>query len=107
MLQSYFAVMEQCAHLPSMKKSFDCAAVLLGINKGMYLVEGSEVWWSVHPQSLQVQVLSESSDMLQHKWWQICPSIRLDIRNNDCIEQSMSLLHQVCTVTLVLFNGLE
>jgi hypothetical protein len=41
MLQPYITSIEQCAHLRPPEESLDFAAVLLGFNKGMYLVESS------------------------------------------------------------------
>jgi hypothetical protein len=45
--------------------------------------------------------------MLQHDWWQIRARIRLEVNDSNCIEQVVAFFHQVSTLILVLFNGLE
>jgi hypothetical protein len=43
LLQSCLACLQQTAHLTMAEKALDCATLLLGLNKGMDLMEGPEV----------------------------------------------------------------
>jgi hypothetical protein len=52
MLQSRTAVSEQGTDVPLTEKIPDFASMLLGLNKGMYLVDSSGGRWSVQLQSL-------------------------------------------------------
>jgi hypothetical protein len=50
-LQSSIAIREQGADFPLTEEFLKFASILLGFNKGVYLVEGSEECWSVPPES--------------------------------------------------------
>lgn len=90
-----------------MEESLDFTIVLLGLNKGMNFVKSPKFCYYSDDEVQRKQVLSESPDTVQNICWQLSTWIRLNVGNDNCIEQFMSLLHQQNTIIFVLFNGLD
>jgi hypothetical protein len=108
LLQSRLAFLQQCAHISLTEKSLDFATLLLGLNKGMDLMEGSESDSKYQLPSLRSRskILCKQPNILQHTRRQFCACIGLEMNNDDGVEQFMSLLYQPGIVIFVLFHRL-